>query len=178
MNENENSLNAAMCDVNGKLWVESGFSFWVLHFYISKFYEFLDTGILILKGKKVSFLQEFHHAGIAISMWGFYVTSASVVLVIVCFNSLIHTIMYSYYTAACFGYRSPLKNYLTIAQITQFIIGMTISIPTHFYPNCLSSSQSFVLLITQIYTIILILLFLWFYIEEYSKKSSKKNKTN
>ena len=173
MNENQNSLNAAMCDFDGKLWVEKGFSFWVLHFYVSKFYEFLDTWIIILKGKKVSFLQEFHHAGIAVAMWGFYVSSASVVLIIVCFNSCIHTIMYTYYTAAAFGYRSPLKNYLTIAQITQFIIGMTITIPTHYYHNCLSSSQSFVLLMTQIYTVILIFLFVWFYKDEYSKKKIK-----
>ena len=63
MTENQNSLNAAMCDVDGTMWVEKGFSFWAFHFYISKFYEFLDTWIIILKGKKVSFLQEFHHAG-------------------------------------------------------------------------------------------------------------------
>lgn len=173
MIENENSLNRALCDVDGTLWIDKGFSFWVLHFYVSKFYEFLDTWIIILKGKKVSFLQEFHHAGIAISMWGFYVSSASVVLIIVCFNSFIHTVMYTYYTAASFGYRSPLKNYLTMAQITQFIIGMTITVPTHFYPNCLSSSQSFVLFMTQIYTVILIVLFVWFYKDEYSKKKPK-----
>ena len=41
--------------------------------------------------------------GIAISMFGFYVSSASVVLIIVCFNSFIHTIMYTYYTLAAFG---------------------------------------------------------------------------
>ena len=63
MIENQYSLNAAMCDVNGTMWVDRGFSFWAFHFYISKFYEFLDTWIIILKGKKVSFLQEFHHAG-------------------------------------------------------------------------------------------------------------------
>jgi len=63
MIENQYSLNAAMCDVNGTMWVDRGFSFWAYHFYISKFYEFLDTWIIILKGKKVSFLQEFHHAG-------------------------------------------------------------------------------------------------------------------
>jgi hypothetical protein len=175
INENDGTLNSALCDVEGKLWVQNNFSFWVLHFYLSKFYEFFDTWITILKGKKVSFLQEFHHAGIALSMWGFYVSSASVVLIIVTFNSFIHTIMYTYYTAASFGYRSPLKNYLTIAQIFQFILGMTISLGTHFYEGCLSSSQSFVLGITQIYTIILIMLFVWFYKEEYSSKKKIKN---
>lgn len=175
MNENDGTLNSALCDKEGKLWVDNNFSFWVLHFYLSKFYEFFDTWIIILKGKKVSFLQEFHHAGIAISMWGFYVSSASVVLIIVTFNSFIHTIMYAYYTAASFGYRSPLKNYLTIAQIFQFILGMTLTLGTHFYEGCLSSSQSFVLGMTQIYTIILIILFVWFYKEEYTNKKKLKN---
>jgi hypothetical protein len=32
-------------------------------FYLSKYYEFLDTAILIVKQKKVSLLQSYHHAG-------------------------------------------------------------------------------------------------------------------
>eukprot|EP01029_Cantina_marsupialis_P020980 TRINITY_DN497_c0_g1_i2.p1 TRINITY_DN497_c0_g1~~TRINITY_DN497_c0_g1_i2.p1 ORF type:complete len:187 (+),score=33.56 TRINITY_DN497_c0_g1_i2:51-611(+) len=32
-------------------------------FYISKYYEFIDTWLILLKGKKPSFLQTSHHAG-------------------------------------------------------------------------------------------------------------------
>jgi hypothetical protein len=36
-------LNAALCDSSGVLWFDQGLGFWVTHFYISKYYEFLDT---------------------------------------------------------------------------------------------------------------------------------------
>lgn len=57
----ENGLTAAVCDVSGDLWGNNDFSFWVTHFYISKLYEFVDTFIILLKGRKPSFLQTFHH---------------------------------------------------------------------------------------------------------------------
>ena len=41
-----------------------GFGFWANIFYISKYYEFVDSWILILKGKECSFLQVYHHTGI------------------------------------------------------------------------------------------------------------------
>jgi len=107
-------------------------------------------------------------------MWAAYVSSSSLVLIVVTFNSFIHTIMYSYYVAAAYGYKSPLKQYLTIAQITQFIIGMMITVPTHFIKDCLSPSARFVAIVTQGYTIGLILLFILFYRQAYIE--SKKNK--
>lgn len=105
-------------------------------------------------------------------MWGFTVTQASVVWIIVCFNSIIHTIMYIYYTLAAFGYKSPLKKYLTSLQIFQFLLGMSISLPYQLVSDCLSPSRSMVLGLTQVYTIILIVLFILFYIQSYLHKQS------
>ena len=167
------SLMGAVCDYNGQLWYEKEFSFHVLHFYISKYYEFFDTWIIILKGREPTLLQEFHHAGIVIFLWAAYVSSSSLVLIVVTFNSFIHTIMYSYYVAAAYGFKSPLKQYLTIAQITQFLIGMTITIPTHFIKDCLSDSARFVTIVTQGYTVALVVLFMLFYKQAYSKNNKK-----
>lgn len=33
----------SICDVSGDLWFAKGLGFWVTHFYISKYYEFIDT---------------------------------------------------------------------------------------------------------------------------------------
>lgn len=169
-------LTAAVCDINGILWNEYDFKFWATHFYISKFYEFIDTSIIVLKGRKPSVLQTFHHAGIVLMMYGFVVSSASVVLIVVCFNSVIHTLMYSYYVLAAFGVRSALKSYLTQLQIIQFLLGVSISIPYQFVPGCLKKSQSIALGITQIYTFILIALFVSFYVNTYSNRKSEKSK--
>ncbi|RYG96121.1 hypothetical protein EON65_54900 [archaeon] len=81
--------------------------------------------IILLKGREPIFLQTFHHAGVVFSLWGAVVTQSSAVgAVTICLNSFIHTLMYTYYTLAAFGYSSPLKHYLTTAQMTQFLIGI------------------------------------------------------
>lgn len=36
---------------------------------MSKFYEVLDTVIILLKGRPSSLLQSYHHAGAMMSMW-------------------------------------------------------------------------------------------------------------
>ena len=165
-----NGFWPTLCDPQQSLWTNYHFGFWITHFYLSKYYEFIDTWIVLAKGRDPIFLQTFHHAGITILMWGFIVTSNTVGLVIVCLNSFIHTLMYTYYFMAAYGYQSPLKHYLTQAQIIQFLIGMTLTIPTHFIQGCLNPAQSLVLGITQLYTIILIALFISFYLQSYKSK--------
>lgn len=50
------------------LWEEAlaWYGWW---FYLSKFYEVIDTAVIILKGRKSSLLQTYHHAGAMICMW-------------------------------------------------------------------------------------------------------------
>jgi GNS1/SUR4 family len=60
---------ATYCDQDGTFWNEGGLGAWATAFYISKYYEFVDTWILIAKGKDASFLQVYHHAGIAFIFW-------------------------------------------------------------------------------------------------------------
>ena len=55
--------------------------------------EFIDTYVLILKGKEPSLLQLYHHAGIAITMWGSTVTNAAWIAWVVVMNSTVHTLM-------------------------------------------------------------------------------------
>lgn len=52
----------------GRLWNE-GLAFWGWLFYISKYYEIIDTLIILAKGKRSSTLQTYHHAGALLSMW-------------------------------------------------------------------------------------------------------------
>ena len=39
------------------------FGYWVYLFYLSKMYEFIDTFIVIARGRRPMFLQKFHHVG-------------------------------------------------------------------------------------------------------------------
>jgi len=96
---------------------------WSWIFYLSKYYEIIDTLVLLLKGKPSSFLQSFHHTGAIIGMWALTVSRNPSVWIFVCFNSFIHTWMYLYFLLTCFVYYSPWKRFLTNLQITQFAVG-------------------------------------------------------
>ena len=118
------------------------------------------------------FLQVYHHAGVVLIMWGMVVTAASSAgLVLICLNSFIHTLMYTYYVLSAFGYNSPLKNYLTMAQIIQFLVGITIITPSYW---CSNSAQTVVVACLQAYAIYFTYLFYQFYVESYSAKKKAK----
>ena len=51
--------------------------------------------ILILKGKEASFLQVYHHTGIAFLMWEAVCSQSAWLQFVTLFNSVIHTIMYA-----------------------------------------------------------------------------------
>ncbi|KAJ4373188.1 hypothetical protein N0V83_003481 [Neocucurbitaria cava] len=110
----------------GRMWNE-GLAFWGWWFYLSKFYEVLDTAIILAKGKRSTTLQKYHHAGAMLSMWAGMRFMSPPIWMFVLVNSGIHAMMYTYYTIAALGYRVPnaVKRTLTTLQITQFLVGST-----------------------------------------------------
>ncbi|KAL1630275.1 hypothetical protein SLS56_005100 [Neofusicoccum ribis] len=108
----------------GRLWNE-GLAFWGWWFYLSKFYEVLDTAIILAKGKRSSTLQTYHHAGAMLCMWAGIRFMSAPIWMFVFINSGIHALMYTYYTVSALGVRvpQPIKRTLTTMQITQFVIG-------------------------------------------------------
>lgn len=80
--------------VTGRFW-NSGLAYFGWLFYISKFYEVLDTLIILAKGKKSSTLQTYHHAGAMLCMWAGIRYSAAPIWIFPTFNSLIHALMVS-----------------------------------------------------------------------------------
>ncbi|PWY96910.1 hypothetical protein BCV70DRAFT_102224 [Testicularia cyperi] len=98
-------------------------------FYLSKYYEVADSAILLLKGKRVSNLQSYHHAGAIICMWIAYRYQSQPVWVFCVFNSFVHTLMYSYYFCAAMRWPFPraVKRNLTTLQIAQIASGTFIT---------------------------------------------------
>jgi GNS1/SUR4 family len=78
----------------GRIWNE-GLAFYGWLFYVSKFYEVVDTLIILAKGKKSSFLQTYHHAGAMMSMWAGIRYMAPPIWMFVLVNSFIHILMVS-----------------------------------------------------------------------------------
>jgi hypothetical protein len=80
----------------GRLWNE-GLAFWGWWFYLSKFYEVLDTFIILAKGKPSSTLQTYHHTGAMACMWA-GIRYMSPPIWMFCFlNSGVHALMVSCY---------------------------------------------------------------------------------
>ncbi|KAJ5697771.1 hypothetical protein N7488_011455 [Penicillium malachiteum] len=104
---------------------EAGLSYLYWLFHLSKFYEVVDTVILLAKGKKSSNLQMYHHAGIILCTWTsvFYESPTAIVGAL---NLGVHTLMYTYFALQTLGISVSLstKRALTSIQIAQFFVGM------------------------------------------------------
>ena len=79
----------------GRIWNE-GLAFYGWLFYLSKFYEVFDTAIILIKGKKSTVLQTFHHAGAMMCMWAGIRYMSPPIWMFVFINSFLHTIMVSF----------------------------------------------------------------------------------
>ncbi|CAI7565187.1 unnamed protein product [Penicillium bialowiezense] len=108
----------------GRLW-NQGLAYFGWLFYLSKFYEVVDTAIILAKGKKSSTLQTYHHAGAMMCMWAGIRYMAAPIWIFCLVNSAIHAMMYTYYTLTALRIRvpNPIKRSLTTMQITQFVFG-------------------------------------------------------
>lgn len=172
----------------GRLWNE-GLAFYGWLFYISKYYEFLDTAIILLKGKQSSTLQTYHHMGACGCLFVGIKYMSPPIWIFLFFNSFIHALMYTYYTITAFEIRVPkmLKQSLTTAQITQFIVGGGSALLHLFvyykYPSntpkatsipCLdSSAQAFAVWFNVIYLTPLTYLFARFFVKSYLRPGPK-----
>jgi hypothetical protein len=78
--------------IPGRMWNE-GLAFYGWLFYLSKFYEVIDTLVILAKGKKSSTLQTYHHAGAMLCMWAGIKYMAPPIWMFVFLNSFIHSLM-------------------------------------------------------------------------------------
>lgn len=165
------------CDTEGTHW-QSGLGAWSTIFYLSKYSEFIDTWILVLKGKKASFLQVYHHTGIVFCMWGGVVCQSAWLLFVVCLNSFIHTLMYTYFLIKTLYPDIEIKSakHLTMAQIGQLTFGISCSLGFHVMGDACDTPASRVMLLCLLgYGASLIGLFVAFAKRKYNK--NKKTKT-
>ena len=99
--------------------------FWCYVFYLSKYYDFVDTLLLVLRKKSLGFLHMYHHASLPLlcvltmNNWRLPVWTGAIV------NSGVHVVMY-YYFALRMAYpdrKITWRKYVTVLQIAQFTLG-------------------------------------------------------
>jgi hypothetical protein len=107
-------------------------------YYLSKYYELLDTILQILKGREPPhfFLHVYHHATVLLMAWAWIEYKVSLQFIALLFNTGVHVVMYYYYFCRSLGWRVWWKRYVTMFQIVQFCtsflfymvtIGLTLS---------------------------------------------------
>ena len=100
---------------------------WCYIFYLSKYYELVDTALLMARGKRIIPLHAIHHAFIPYVMCVLFDGRVSISLVsLSVLNSFVHVVMYSYYLASALGLDTPFawKRAITRLQILQFLAGV------------------------------------------------------
>jgi len=164
--------------------VNSGATFAVWIHYMDKYLEFFDTFFMVLRGRmdQVSFLHIYHHISIAWAWW----------FAILCYpggdayfgallNSLIHVMMYSYYTLSLLKFSCPWKRYLTQAQLLQFtsVVVYTAFSFVIVYREGEAKANHYACFVVQTFEMIsLFFLFMRFYSKAYNNKREKHSSKN
>jgi elongation of very long chain fatty acids protein 4 len=149
----------------------------IWHFYISKIIDLVDTLWFVLRKKErnISFLHIYHHSTQVFIWWiGVKFVPGGHTFFIGCINSMVHSLMYTYYLIASLGepYKRYLwwKKYLTSIQMVQFVLVIAHSVGPLLTPGCTYSKALAV--ISTVYTVSVFGLFLNFYIVNYTKPAS------
>ena len=143
-------------------------------FYISKYYEFVDTFLLYLNGKSPIFLQKYHHIGAVICWHLFYVYKVDCIWIPSIANSFVHTIMYSYYLGCLLKIKQVrfIKKYITSLQLMQ--LSSPIYIVLCFYAPPVETAFNYKLIQLFVgYVVILIVLFSRFFYTNYIKTKNE-----
>jgi hypothetical protein len=121
-------LSLFFCD-RGHEMVGGNMDYWVYHFYLSKVFEWVDTAMLILRGKQVvppanvQFgLHLFHHTTAISIVWTTWRYPISTSWIGPLTNSFVHVIMYGYYALTDVGLSRRWGLIITPLQLGQFVL--------------------------------------------------------
>eukprot|EP01102_Stenamoeba_stenopodia_P006816 TRINITY_DN1903_c0_g1_i1.p1 TRINITY_DN1903_c0_g1~~TRINITY_DN1903_c0_g1_i1.p1 ORF type:complete len:285 (-),score=40.78 TRINITY_DN1903_c0_g1_i1:157-1011(-) len=157
-----------------------GLFFWVYIFYLTKYYELLDTIFLCLRKKPLNFLHVYHHWITLILIWTCLQTEIPVQWIAEVLNSFVHIPMYYYYFVSYFGIHPWWKKYLTQLQIIQFIVVLAVHWSTpylHFvkgrYCRAITEWGN---IFGESVVISYLFLFIGFYIKTYREAKDRKGR--
>ena len=146
---------------------------WTQLFILSKFPELIDTFFIVIHKKPLIFLHWYHHVTVLLYCWHSYVSSAPTGLFFVVMNYGVHAIMYGYYFLMAVKMKPRWFSaiYITVAQISQMIAGVLITIASFYFYG---SKDCFIKKENNLAAFLMygsyLVLFLQFFMVRYSKK--------
>lgn len=110
------------------------------YFYLSKYWEWVDTAFLITARKDVSWLQYTHHMSTAILVFANLTPVISSASLLACFtNTFVHVFMYFYF-AFPHGFLKKYRQFITIIQIIQHVACLSGFLYMYFnIDNCVTT---------------------------------------
>jgi len=166
-----------LCCIQMPIEWEAGLNLWAWAFYMSKYWEFIDTFIILYRGGKASVLQVYHHAGVLVIMWCLVLSNTVAQWVMVSFNAAIHTLMYAYFALRSIRINVPFKIVLTMLQIAQFVIG-GLQGGLHIWFGCQTRNADLASVLCECFVASLIALFTEFAYNEYFAKKKTVEQQN
>lgn len=120
---------------------------WVQFFILSKIPELFDTVFIVLRKKPLVFLHWYHHITVLLFCWHSYVTESPGGIYFAAMNYAVHFIMYFYYFLMAIRMMPKWfpAGIVTMAQISQMVVGVTLTIVSghlYAYPR-VSNSQMY-----------------------------------
>ncbi|KIY71621.1 GNS1/SUR4 membrane protein, partial [Cylindrobasidium torrendii FP15055 ss-10] len=106
-----------------KAWTPRMEFYYMINYYF-KYLELIDTVFLAFKKKKLAFLHVFHHSATALLCYSQLEGRTSISWTVISLNLAVHVLMYYYYYATAGGKKIWWKKYLTLMQITQFVVDL------------------------------------------------------
>ncbi|CAM6045430.1 unnamed protein product [Sphagnum compactum] len=159
----------------------------VYMFYMSKYVEFMDTIIMVLKRntRQITFLHVYHHSSIALIWWIIaYHAPGGEAYFSAALNSGVHVFMYLYYFLAAVlrGNEKVRRKYLFwgryLTQLQMFQFGLNL-LQAYYDRKVHAPYPPFLITILFYYMISLLVLFANFYVHKYVMSSPKgKQKTS
>eukprot|EP01094_Clydonella_sp_ATCC50884_P011588 TRINITY_DN21389_c0_g1_i1.p1 TRINITY_DN21389_c0_g1~~TRINITY_DN21389_c0_g1_i1.p1 ORF type:complete len:300 (-),score=111.09 TRINITY_DN21389_c0_g1_i1:653-1444(-) len=155
---------------------------WSVAFYLSKYYELLDTVFLVLRKRELIFLHVYHHSIVIPVCWMAVHAQIFMGWITSFNNAFVHIFMYYYYGSAALGIRPSWGRYITSLQIFQFVFDMLTSIPfifIHLYTDWPCRGELYAWIIANMVGVTFFLLFCKVYYDKYmsgapGKKPTKK----
>lgn len=129
------SLRDNLCNDPESMYGSGTTGLWVQMFVLSKFPELLDTFFIVIHKKPLIFLHWYHHFTVLLYCWHSYVNKAPAGIFFAAMNYAVHGVMYGYYFLMAVKMKPKWMNamFITVAQISQMIVGVTITVLSFYY---------------------------------------------
>ena len=124
-----------ICSPAAQTYGEGACGLWVMLFIFSKVPELVDTVFIVFRKSNLQFLHWYHHMTVLLFCWHSFAVTSSTGLYFVAMNYSVHALMYGYY------YLMAIKAWpkwipaslITVAQISQMVVGVTICAASFYY---------------------------------------------